>query len=297
MRPFRFGFNVRSIRSRDDLMDICRRAEQYGYDVVLIPDHLGRNRPAPFPMLVAAAEATERLRVGTLVLNVGFWNPSLLAREAATVDQLSGGRLELGLGSGHMKSEFDAAGLPWQPYGERVERLEATVDALDRLFADEEWGYDTRQHPRPPLLIAGTGHRLLELAARRADIVGYGGTLQVKGQPPGTLRLATAAEMDERVRFFRAHAGGRADGVEASILVQQVAVTNDRRGAAERIVAELDPGLTVEQVLDVPTLLIGTIEQIAQQLLERRERYGFSYVCVHEGSMDALGPVIRLLRE
>lgn len=296
MREFRFGCNVRSIRSRDALADTCRAAEERGYDVLLVPDHLGRNRPAPFPMLVAIADGTERLRVGPFVLNVGFWNPSLLAREAATTDQLSGGRLELGLGAGHMKSEFDAAGIPWQPFTERVDRLAATIDELDRLFSDEQAGYDTHQRPRPPLMVAGTGDGTLRLAAERADIVGYGGLLQAKGRPPGTFRIATAAEMDERVRFFRDHAGTRADEVEANILVQRVVVTDDRRGAAERFLAEYGPGLTVDEVLEAPVLLVGTVRQIAEQILERRERYGFSYVCVHEPYLEELGPVIEALR-
>lgn len=296
MHPFRFGFNVRAIRSREALAATCRSAERYGYDVLLIPDHLGRNRPAPFPMMAAAAGVTDRLRVGTFVLNVGFWNPSLLAREAATTDQLTGGRLELGLGAGHMKSEFDAAGIAWQPYSERVHRLAATVDELDRLFADDQEGYETDQRPRPPLMIAGTGERTLRLAAERADIVGYGGTLQVKGQPPGTLRIATLAEMEERVRFFRDQAGARVDEIEANILVQRVEVTTDRRGAAEKFLAEYGPGLTVDEVLEAPVMLIGTVREIAEQLRERRERFGISYICVHEPYLEEFGPVIESLR-
>lgn len=246
-------------------------------------------------MLVAAADATERLRVGTLVLNVGFWNPSLLAREAATTDQLTGGRLELGLGAGHMKSEFDAAGIPWQPFGERTHRLSATIDEVDKLFADEANGYDTVQRPRPPLLIAGTGERVLQVAAEHADIVGYGGTLQVPGEPPGTFRIATATEMDERVGFFRTHAGERADGIEANALVQLVEITGDRRAAAEKLLADYGPGLTLDELLEAPTLLIGTEPQIVEQLRERRDRFGFSYICVHEQYMETFGPIIEAL--
>jgi probable F420-dependent oxidoreductase len=295
MRSFRFGFNLRTIHSRDSLTAKCRTAERYGYDVILVPDHLGRNRPAPFPMLVAAADATERLRVGTLVLNIGFWNPSLLAREAATTDQLSGGRLELGLGAGHMKSEFDAAGIAWQPLGERTHRLSATIDALNKLFSDEHEGYDTVQRPRPPLLIAGTGDRMLRLAAERADIVGFAGILQADGQPPGTFRIATATEMEERVRFFRQQAGARVEEIESNILVQRVEVTDDRHAAAEKFLAEYGPGLTVEDVLEAPVLLIGSVPQIADQLRERRARFGFSYICVHEQYMEAFGPIIEAL--
>jgi probable F420-dependent oxidoreductase len=296
MGDFRFGFNVRGIRSREALTATCRTAERFGYDVVLVPDHLGRNQPAPFPTLVASASVTERMRVGTFVLNVGFWNPSLLAREAATADQLTGGRLELGLGVGHMKSEFDAAGIPWQTFGERADRLAATIDELDELFADRQNGYESAQRPRPPLMIAGTSDRVLRLAAERAEIVGYGGILQEKGQPPGTFRIATAAEMDERVRFFREQAGERVERIEANILIQRVVVTDDRRGAAQAFLAEYGPGLTVDEVLEAPVVLIGTVREIAEQLRERRQRYGFTYICVHEPYLEEFGPVIEVLR-
>jgi probable F420-dependent oxidoreductase len=246
-------------------------------------------------MLVAVADAAERLRVGTFVLNVGFWNPSLLAREAATTDQLTGGRLELGLGVGHMKSEFDAAGIRWQPFGERTARLRTTIDELDRLFAGANDGYDTVQRPRPPLLIAGTSERVLRLAAERADIVGYGGILQAPGRSPGTFRIATAAEMEERVRFFRKQAGERVEEIEANILVQRVEVTHDRDAAAEKFLAEYGPGLTIEEVLEAPVLLIGSVAEITDQLRERRARFGISYICVHKQYMEVFGPIVEAL--
>ncbi|MEV4257499.1 LLM class flavin-dependent oxidoreductase, partial [Spirillospora sp. NPDC049652] len=137
MGDLRFGFNVFDIRSRDDFTDRCRRAERYGFDTAFVPDHLGS--PAPFPTMVAAAEATERLRVGSMVLNTPFWNPHLLAREVASVDRLTGGRLVLGLGAGHMKWEFDEAGIPWEGFGARVRRLEETITELGRVFAAERY--------------------------------------------------------------------------------------------------------------------------------------------------------------
>ena len=277
------------------MIEVCRRAESLGYDVALIPDHLGRNRPAPFPMLVAAANATSRLRVGTFVLNSGFWNASLLAREVATTDQLTGGRLELGLGAGHMKSEFEMANIPWRGFDERVRGVHDTIDELDRLFADEASGYDTFQRPRPPLMIAGTGHAVLHLAAARADIVGYGGILQASGQPPGTFRIATAEELDERVSYFVDCAQGRARDIEANLLIQIVAVTEDRAGVANRFIAEHSPELSLHQFLSAPVVLIGTIDEIAAQLRERRERYGISYFCVHEQSLEDFAPVIKEL--
>jgi probable F420-dependent oxidoreductase len=311
MRDFRFGFNFFDLRSREDFVERCRRAERFGFDVALVPDHLGV--PAPFPTMVAAADATERLRVGTLVLNVGFWNPHLLAREVATADRLTGGRVELGLGAGHMKWEFDEAGIPWQPFGERVDRLAETIEELGRLFAapvyeqskpvNDHYGLAPLAPEQrtgfkgsgPPLLVGGTGDTVLRLAAEHADIVGIAGTYQAKGQPPGTLLLGTAEQAAERVAFVRKLAGDRADDLEWNVLVQQVVVTEDRRAAAEAM-APLVPYLGVEEILETPFLLIGTEEQIAEQIRAARERYGFTYFTVHGPFMDVLGPVIERLR-
>lgn len=297
MRDYRFGFNLRRVPSREALRETCRTAERFGYDVVLCPDHLGRDCPSPFPVLTAAAEATERMRVGTFVLNIGFWNPSLLARDAAATDLLSGGRLELGLGLGHMKAEFDAAGLPWQPISERADRLEAALDELDRLFdPDTPDGYTTAQKPRPPLMLAGSSDRVLSLAARRADIVGHTGLWQAKGEAPGSFRMGTAEELDRRVAFLREQAGDRIDDIEANVLVQSVVVTGDRRGAAERTIADFGLDLTPEQLLELPITLIGTEREIAEQIAAHRERFGVTYFSVHEPYMAAFGPVIELLR-
>src|SRR5215467_909195 len=135
MRDFRFSFNVFGITSRQAFVDECREAEGYGYDTVFAADHLGI--PAPFPLLVAAAEATRRLRVGTLVLNAAFWNAALLARDVATTDVLTDGRLELGLGSGHMKWEFDEAGIGWQGPTARAAAREHLIGELERHFGTE----------------------------------------------------------------------------------------------------------------------------------------------------------------
>ena len=283
-----------------------------GYDVVFTTDHLGS--PAPFPPLVAAAAATRRLRVGTLVLNAGFWNPHLLAREVATVDLLTGGRLELGLGAGHMKWEYDAAGIAWPSFGERAGRLASTLDELDRVFGSDGYpgGAPGREffglpvqapvqrradgRSGPPLIIGGTGDRILALAARRADTVALAGAVQVPGQPPGTFRMATAAQAAERVRFLREQAGERFTGLELNVLIQAVVITGDRRATAAELAAGRFSPFTPEEVLDTPFLLIGTINEIADQLRERRERYGFSFITVHEPYMRAFAPVIERVR-
>ncbi len=318
MRDFRFSFNIFGITTRQAFVDTCRAGEQYGYDAVFAADHLGL--PAPFPLLVTAAEATERMRVGILVLNAAFWNPALLAREVATTDILTDGRLEVGLGAGHMKWEFEAAGLEWSPFAARAERLDRTVTELGRFFAsDLEQLPETLRAPKPvqrlgfggsgpPLLVGGTGDRVLRIAAEHADIVGVAGAYQVRGQPPGVLRVGRAAEADERVRFARACAGPRADQIEWHLLVQSVTVTGDRRAAAEelatehrRIIAErdvTDPSalLSADELLQTPYHLIGTADEIEAQLRAGRERWGFSFITVHEPFMPTFAPVIERLR-
>jgi probable F420-dependent oxidoreductase len=287
VRSFRFGVNF---RDDDGWLDFCRRAERWGYDVLLAPDHLGA--AAPFAMLAAAAAVTERVRLGTYVVNVPFWNPSMLAREFATVDRLSGGRVEIGLGSGHMKSEFDAAGIEWQPFDARAQRVVAMVDELDRLFADGGQEPLPVQRPRPPLLIGGAGDRLLRLAAERADTMAYSGIFQVKGAPPGTFRPATPEELDERVAFFRSHAGPRADEVEAGLLLQHVAITDDPL----EYLKGLWPDAPVEDYLTSPVLLLGTLDELVEQVLALRERYGVTYLATHQPSAEAFAQVIEQIR-
>jgi probable F420-dependent oxidoreductase len=318
MRSFRFSFNIFGLTSAAAFASTCRQGERYGYHSVFAADHLGL--PAPFPLLVAAAQATSGLRLGTLVLNAGFWNPALLAREIATTDILTGGRLEVGLGAGHMKWEFDAAGIGWQDFGARAGRLSALIGELRQNFSGPpagqpdaaRWLLPVQRHgfggAGPPLIVGGTGDRILRIAAEHADIVGVAGVLQIPGQPRGTFRLATAAEADERVGFARACAGARASQIEWHLLVQAVIVTGDRQAAAADLIAGerraaarqgADPDqavLTVTEALQTPYLLIGTADEIAGQLRASRERWGFSYITVHEPFMPALAPVIERLR-
>ena len=318
MRDFRFSYNIFSVTTREDFVAECWAAEGYGYDSVFAADHLGI--PAPFPLLVAAAEATQRLRVGTLVLNAAFWNAALLAREVATTDILTDGRLELGLGSGHMKWEFDEAGIGWQGPTARAATLERLIADLERFFRTEfSQLRDGDAGPKPvqrtgfggygpPLLVGGTGDVVLRIAGQHAQIIGVAGIYQVTGQPPGTFRLGTAAEIDERVAFARAQAGARADDIEWHLLVQTVVVTDDRRAAAEELVTRYRQHFeslgvtderavpTVEEALETPFVLIGTVDEIAAQLRRSRERWGYSYITVHGPYMRTFAPVIERVR-
>ncbi|MET8472904.1 LLM class F420-dependent oxidoreductase [Streptomyces sp. NPDC006422] len=286
-RPFRFGVNLVSPAPDDAWRAKCRRAEELGYDVILVPDHLGA--PSPFPSLVAAAEATSGPRVGTFVLNCAFWNPVLLAREVTTTVALTGGRLELGLGTGYVREEFEQAGLEWGTPGSRVDHLERTVTELDRLLSAPDQG------PRPPLLIGGNGDRMLRLTAEHADIAAFTGA-RANARNAGGLEPLSGDELEERVATYRKFAGARDEPAELNLLVQLVAITEDRRAAVQPLLERL-PSMTEQQVLDSPLLLVGTVDEITEQLLERRERFGFSYITVLEPSMEAFGEVIAGLRD
>ncbi|KDN75250.1 5,10-methylene tetrahydromethanopterin reductase [Streptomyces olindensis] len=292
-RPFRFGVNLLQPGSAGEWRAKCRRAEELGYDVILVPDHLGM--PAPFPALVAAAEATERPRLGTFTLNAGFYNPTLLAREVATTDSLTGGRLELGLGTGYVRAEHESAGLPFGSPGERVEHLRRTVEELERLLDSQEHRPQAAQRPRVPLLIGGNGDRVLRLSAEHADIAAFTGARTVPGSTTGQLTPITAEELDERVARCLKLAEHREEPPELNLLLQMVIGTEDREAAVQPFL-ELVPDLTVEQVLDLPVSLVGTPEELAEQVLARRQRYGFTYFTVLEPYMEAFAPVMERVR-
>ncbi|WP_200300792.1 LLM class F420-dependent oxidoreductase [Streptomyces adelaidensis] len=289
-RPFRFGVNLLSPTSAEEWRAKCRRAEQLGYDVILVPDHLGM--PAPFPSLVAAAEATERPRLGTFVLNAGFWNPTLLARDVATTDALTGGRLELGLGTGYVEAEHEKAGLPWGSPGERVDHLLCTVEELDRRLGSDEHEPRPVQRPRVPLLIGANGDRMLRLTAEHADIAAF---TAARTLPGGRLEPLTAEELDERVARYQEFAVGRKEPAELNLLIQIVEITGDRSAAIQPWLDRI-PHLSEEQVLLLPLVLMGTLEEIVDQVLAQRERYGFSYLTVLEPNMEIFARVVEALR-
>ncbi|MBB5916918.1 putative F420-dependent oxidoreductase [Nocardia transvalensis] len=288
--PFRFGVNLMRPESRSDWIEKCRRAEQLGYDVVSVPDHLGL--PAPFPAMVQAAEATERVRLITFVLNVPFYNPALLAREVATVDLLTDGRVELGLGAGYVRAEFEAAGIPFPGAGQRVDQVAEAAATLRRLYADPEYQPRPARPGGPPLLIAGWGDRLLRVAAEHADIIGVtGGTAADSGH----IALAGPEATAQRLDYARGLLGERAGRVEFNILLQVVAPAAERARILERYAANLPEG-TGDDLEDIPVVVIGSPAEMADQLRERRKRYGISYFTVLEPNMEKFAPVLEQLR-
>jgi len=306
VKPFRFGVNVRTAGSGADWADKARKVEALGYSVLCVPDHLAELL-APLPALAAAAAATKHLRVGTAVLNNDFRHPVVLAREAATLDVLSDGRLELGLGAGHMQSEYEQVGLAFDPGATRVERLEEAVVIVKRLLEGEPVTSGGRhyrvtghtihprpiQRPRPPVFIGGNAPRLLTVAAREADIVGLTGITFRRGGKEPDVSDFRASVVDERVRLVRETAGDRS--LELNALVQRVIVTDDRRKAAEELAVGRWAQLRPEEILESPYVLVGTEDRIVEDLQARRERWGISYVTTHELFMDALAPIVARL--
>ncbi len=307
MKPFRFGVNVRKAGSRAEWAETARRIEDLGYAVLSVPDHPA-DILSPIPALVGAAGATKKLRVGTNVLNNDFRHPVLVAREAATVDLLTDGRLELGVGAGHMQSEYDQAGVHFDPAETRIERLAEAIAIIKGLLKGEEVTFAGRhyrvtghriyplpvQRPHPPMLIGGNARRLLRLAAEEADIVGLTGIIFRRGGVEKDLSGWRVKSVDERVQLVRDVAGDRFGHLELNALVQRVIVTDDRRAASEEL-AKLWTQLNPEEILQSPYVLIGTIDQLIEQLLARRARWGISYYVIFEPYVDAFAPVVARL--
>lgn len=286
-RPFRFGVNLFTGVDGAAWAAAGARAEALGYDTAHVPDHL--SAPAPFPTLVAMAEATSRIRLGTFVLNAGFWNPTLLAREVAGVDALTGGRLELGLGAGYVRAEFDTAGIDYGTGRSRLEHLATTVERVRALLADPGHVPAPAQHP-VPLLLGGHGPRTLRLAAREAEIVGFTGA---ESDGDGNLRLAAPEVLAERIALVREAAGDR--DPELNLLIQAVEVTDDP-AAVDRQHARYAPDLDRDAFLALPTVAVGTAEAIAGKYRALRAEHGVSYLTVLEPSIDAFTEVMPLLR-
>jgi probable F420-dependent oxidoreductase len=290
-----FGVNVGWMhRGGRHPVEAARQAEAAGFDVVTAADHVGRT--SPFVALAAAAAVTTRVRLRTYVLDHGFWNPGLLARDVATLDAVSGGRVELGLGVGYVAAEHAKVGLPFPPYAERLANLEGFVGELRRHLADPD--VDPRPvQDRVPVFVAAMSRRGLEVAARTADVVALSGTIQAPGRP-GTLALVSAEDTDERVALVRSERERVGLPPPAfDVLLQQVVVDRDPEAVAAEWVAG-DEGLTtVEQVLHSPFVLWArTPEDAAAELVRRSERWGIRSWCTHPMSGAALAQVVKVLR-
>jgi probable F420-dependent oxidoreductase len=307
MKPFRFGINVRDAASRAEWQDKARKVESLGYAVLLVPDHLAAML-ATIPAVMSAADATTSLRIGTNVLNNDLRHPVLLAREAATMDVLTDGRLELGLGAGYVRLEYEQAGLRFDRGGVRVARLAESLTIIKGLLEGTELSFAGQhyrvtghrihprplQRPRPPLIIGGNGPRLLALAAAEADVVNFTGITFTRGGTLPDMSGWKAAGVEERMRVVRGTAGPRLHRLELSAQIQRVIVTDHRRDAAAELQKTWQQ-LSVEEILEAPFVLIGTVDEMVDALYARRERWGFSYFVTFEPYMNTLAPVVARL--
>ena len=305
VRPFRFGVTAPTPSGGTNWAERARRVEQLGYSMLVVPDHF-RDHLAPVPALVAAALATTRLRVGSLVFSNDFRHPAVLAKEAATIDVLSGGRFELGLGGGWLRAEYDQAGIPFDAPGTRIERLEEAVTIIKGLLAGERVTFAGRhytiadlegrptpvQRPHPPIAIGGGGRRTLSLAAREASIVGLVPRARRDGSGLDLSDLSDAATR-EKLEWVRSAAGARFDSLEINALIQAVAVADQRMTAADQLASRFK--VAREVVLETVYVAVGTIEEICETLRQRRERHGISYLTVFERDMEAFAPVVARL--
>lgn len=306
MHPFRFGIQCRGPADREGWRALARKVEDLGWSTLTIADHFDEAL-APMPGLMAAADATSTLRLGTMVLGNDYRHPVVVAKEAATLDVLTGGRFELGLGAGWMTVDYEAAGIPLDRPGRRIDRLAEAVDVLKGLWAPGPFRYDGehycitdldgRPEPHtpggPPLVIGGGGERVLRLAGRTAEVVALNvnlkaGVIDERAFPDGT-----PAATDRKVAWVRDAAGARADALELQVRVHLAMVTDDR----DAVVEELAPGfgLTPDEARATPHALIGSVEQICDQLLAQRERWGISYLGLSADQLDAFAPVIARL--
>jgi probable F420-dependent oxidoreductase len=318
--PFRFGVRAGAAQTVGGMIETARRAEALGYWSVLYTDHyLGpgeamaqaRHPAQPFaaiPAAAAAAMSTTTIRVGFRVLCVDYHNPVVLAKELATIDVLSGGRLEVGLGAGWIESEYQAMGVPFDPPGLRIRRLSQVIDVLRACFGGGQVNVDGDvgvhaagftalpapvQEPWPPIAVGGGGRKVLTLAGEKADIVAFNFNNQSGKLDAAGPRSSTAELTDERITWVRKAAAERSELPLLEIGIAAAAVTRSEREGAERFREFF--GLDTEDIIEHPHALVGDVDAICDKLQARRARYGFSYVTVRDRVLEDFAPVVARL--
>ena len=303
-RRFRFGVHSSAPASARDWTELARQAEGLGYDILTMADHLVDHMSIG-PALATAAAATTTLRVGSVVHCNDFRHPVMLAKELATIDLLSDGRLEFGLGAGWMTSEYEAMGINLDPAPIRLDRLEESVAIIGGLMRGdvvEHRGhhYTVNQvslspqpvQTAPPMMLGGGGKRMLSIAARHGDIVGINFSLGAGAISAGVGADGTAERTDRKLAWVRAAAGDRYDTIEIQSRVHHTTVTSDRESGTT---AAQSLGFTHDEALASPHVLVGTTDQIIELLTERRERWDMSYITVNATSIADFAPVVAAL--
>jgi len=304
MPPFRFAVQQASAPSGEKWVALARRAETLGYDVLVMPDHLGRQL-SPFAALGAAAAATTRLRVGAFVFANDYRHPLMLAREAATLDLLSGGRFEMGLGAGWMTSDYRQLGMAYDPAPRRIDRLAEATPLIRRLLAGETVthsgqhyqldratvGVETVQKPRPPLAIGAGGPRMLKLAAREADIVGLVPGFDAHGRIH--VRQATETATARKIGLIREAAGDRFERLEINLWLGDAGLVGSGNSLVGSVTAAARWAPTA--IYGSPYVLYGTLNSVRDRLLRRRDKLGISYYTIPSHAMDSMAPLVEAL--
>ena len=301
-KPFRFAVQGKTAASATEWTELARRCEGLGYSTLTLPDHFD-GQLAPTPALATAAAVTRDLKIGALVYCNDYRHPVVLASEAATLDLLSDGRLELGIGAGWMTTDYDATGITHDRAGVRIDRMIESLQILKGLFADGAFSFngdhyriaDLDLQPKPvqrplPILIGGGARRMLRLAGQHADIVGVNLNLSSGVIDANTIGDGVPERFVEKIGWIKEGAGDRFDDIELHIRTHYVIFTDDRTGLAETVGGSL--GLTANQALGSPAALLGDPHSMIDDLRQRRESLGFSYVTIGADEMDQFAPVV-----
>jgi probable F420-dependent oxidoreductase len=311
--PFRFGVIAEQMTTREAWHDLACRVETLGYATLLIRDHFVPDffgdQFAPFAALMSAADATTTLRIGTLVIDNDYRHPAVLAKEVATLDLLSDGRVDLGLGAGWLQTEYEQTGMAFDRAGTRIERLEESIQVLKALFADGPASFAGKhytvtglngypkpaQRPHPPIMIGGAGQRILALAAREADIIHFLPSTIATGTLVANPRDRLPEVLASRLDWVREHADDRFQRIVLSPSAEFV-ITSDRQAATEQFIEDNRwHDVTVDEVGEMPGIFIGTVDEIAAAMMQRRERFGFSYFVVPSADIERCAPIVARL--
>jgi probable F420-dependent oxidoreductase len=303
---FRFGVQCGGTHTGDSWRDLARKIEDLGYATMYTPDHFIDTVLAPLPALAIAAEATTTLHVGALVFDNDYKHPAILAKEWATIDVLSSGRTELGIGAGWMKTDYEALGIPYDSAGTRIARLEEALEVIKGCFTGEPFSFSGEHYtiteytalPKPaqahvPILIGGGAPKILGLAGREADVVGINPNLRVGAITADAARSASAQETANKIDWIKAGAGARFDDIELQIRYFVHAITDDREGFAQAVAGGFDA--SPEEVLGSGAALFGTIPEIIDTLQQRRDEWGVTYVVVGGDFFEQFAPVVAQL--
>jgi probable F420-dependent oxidoreductase len=320
-RPIRFGL-IASAATAAELIETAKSAEQHGFSSIALNDHFN-STVAPLLGLQAMAAATSQIRIATAVLNQDLRHPAVLAKELATLDVLSGGRLELGLGAGWVRADYDQSGIPFDSAAERIARLEENIAILKGLFSEGQCNFAGRHYavtgldgtPKPvqpggpPIMIGGGGRKILSMAARRADIIQVlGASFGTSGAVVDDLSSFRVEAFEQRLEWIAAAAGARFSEIELSLMLVFVAVTDDVEKTAKGFldvltatvsryggeVGDLDVKLQI--LLDSPVVAIGTFDEVCAKVTRLRDELGFSYFVMPYGSTpQSLAPIVARL--